>query len=62
MELNINSPAYFNQHYGIVPVAAPRKLYDERAWKESVKQISNKSYQEDKKVNLIMLHLNEILI
>lgn len=64
MELNINSPAYFNQHYGIddevyrfcqqaymhfkdkeyseilhmigiVPVAAPKELYDSGHWKES---------------------------
>ena len=72
MELNINTPAYFNQHYGIddemyrfcqnvyiffkdkeysdtlhtigiAPVAAPQELYDDGAWKESVKLISNKS-------------------
>lgn len=72
MELNVNTPAYFNQHYGIddevyrfcqnaymyfkdkeysdtlhaigiVSVAAPQELYDEGAWKESVKLISNKS-------------------
>ena len=72
MELNINSPAYFSQHYGIddevyrfcqnvylyfkdkeysdtlhtigiVPVAAPQELYDDGAWKESVKLISNKT-------------------
>lgn len=72
MELNINTPAYFNQHYGIddevyefcqnaymyfrdkeysdtlhtigiAPVAAPRELYDDGAWKESVQLIGNKS-------------------
>ena len=72
MELNINSPAYFSQHYGvdnevyrfcqnvylyfkdkeysdslhtigIAPVAAPQELYDDGAWKESVKLISNKT-------------------
>lgn len=72
MELNVNTPAYFNQHYGIddevyqfcqnaymyfkdkeysdvlhtigiAPVAAPQELYDDGAWKESVKLISNKS-------------------
>ena len=72
MELNINSPAYFCQHYGvdnevyrfcqnvylyfkdkeysdtlhtigIAPVAAPQELYDDGAWKESVKLISNKT-------------------
>ena len=72
MELNVNTPAYFNQHYGIddevyqfcqnaymyfkdkeysdvlhtigiVPVAAPQELYDDGAWKESVKLIGNKS-------------------
>ena len=72
MELNINTPAYFNQHYGIddevyrfcqnaymyfkdkdysdtlhtigiAPVAVPQELYDDGAWKESVKLISNKS-------------------
>ena len=72
MELNINTPAYFNQHYGIddevyrfcqnaymhfkdkeysdtlhiigiAPVAAPQELYDNGAWKESVKLISNKN-------------------
>ena len=72
MELNINTPAYFNQHYGIdnevnqfcqnvymyfkdkeysdilhtigiSPVAAPQKLYDGGAWKETVKLIGNKS-------------------
>ena len=72
MELNVNTPAYFNQHYAIddaiyqfcqntymyfkdkeysdtlhtiwiVPVAAPQELYDDGAWKESVKLIGNKS-------------------
>ena len=72
MELNINTPAYFNQYYGaddevyrfcqnaymyfkekeysdtlhtigIAPIAAPQELYDDGAWKESVKLISNKS-------------------
>ncbi len=72
MELNVNTPAYFNQHYGIddevyqfcqnaymyfkdkeysdvlhtigiAPVAAPQELYDDGAWKESVKLIGNKS-------------------
>jgi hypothetical protein len=72
MELNINSPAYFNQHYGvddevyrycqsvylyfkdkeysdtlhtigISPVAAPQELYDNGAWKESVRLVCNKS-------------------
>ena len=72
MELNINSPAYFSQHYGvdnevyrfcqnvylyfkdkeysdtlhtigIALVAAPQELYDDGAWKESVKLISNKT-------------------
>ena len=72
MELNINTPAYFNQNYGIddevyrfcqnaymyfkdkeysdtlhtigiAPVVAPQELYDEGAWKESVKLIGNKS-------------------
>lgn len=72
MELNINTPAYFSQHYGIddevyhfcqrvymyfkdkeysdtlhtigiVPVAAPQELYNDGAWKESVKVIGNKS-------------------
>ena len=28
---------------GIVPVAAPQELYDDGAWKESVKLISNKT-------------------
>ena len=64
MELNINSPAYFKEHYGIddevyrfcqraymyfrdkeyseilhtvgiVPVVAPKELYDGGAWKET---------------------------
>lgn len=72
MELNINTPAYFSQHYGvddevyrfcqkvylhfkdkkysdtlhiigIAPAAAPQELYDDGAWKESVKLISNKT-------------------
>lgn len=72
MELNINMPAYFKQHYGIddevyrfcqkvqayfkdkeysdtlhtigiAPAAAPRELYDDGAWAESVRLISGKS-------------------
>lgn len=72
MELNINSPAYFNEHYGIddevvqfcrkaylffidkeysdnlhiigiAPFAAPQEIYDEGAWKESVRLVGNKS-------------------
>lgn len=68
MELNINSPAYFSDHYGIdddvyrycqklytffkdkqysdslsiigiMPVVAPKKLYEAGQWKESVKLI-----------------------
>ena len=69
MELNINSPAYFSDHYGIdddvyrycqrlytffkdrqysdslsiigiIPVIAPKELYEAGQWKESVKLIS----------------------
>lgn len=72
MELNINSPAYFSEHYGIdddvyrfcrelsrffankeysdtlrtigiMPIVAPKEIYDTGAWKESVQLISNKS-------------------
>jgi len=72
MDLNINIPAYFNQHYGIdeyvyrfcrevstyfrdkeysdtlhtigiAPIAAPKELYNEGVWKESVRMISNNS-------------------
>lgn len=72
MDLNINTPAYFNQHYGIdddvyrfcrevstyfrdkeysdtlhtigiAPIAAPKELYNEGVWKESVRMISNNS-------------------
>ena len=72
MELNINTPAYFTQRYGvddevyrfcqrvqryfqdreysdtlhtigIAPAAAPRELYDEGAWTESVRLIGGKS-------------------
>lgn len=72
MELNINSPAYFKEHYGIddevykfcqkayvffkdkeysdtlhiigiVPVVAPREIYDSGKWKESTKFLCNKS-------------------
>lgn len=68
MELNINSPAYFSDHYGIdddvyrycqklytffkdkqysdslsiigiMPVVAPKELYEAGQWKESVKLI-----------------------
>lgn len=68
MELNINSPAYFSDHYGvdddvyrycrrlytffqdkqysnslstigIVPIAAPKELYEAGQWKESVRLI-----------------------
>ena len=72
MELNINSPAYFKEHYGIddevykfcqkayvffkdkeysntihiigiVPVVAPKEIYDSGKWKESTKFLCNKS-------------------
>ncbi len=72
MEININSPAYFSQLYGIddevyrfcqkiylffqdkkysetlniigiVPVVAPKEIYEAGKWKESIKLISNKS-------------------
>lgn len=72
MELNINTPAYFKEHYGIddevykfcqkaynffkdkeysstthivgiVPVAAPKEIYDSGKWKESIKFLCNKS-------------------
>lgn len=72
MELNINSPAYFSEHYGvdddvyrfcrevakffatkeysdtlrtigIIPIVAPKELYEAGAWKESVQLISNKN-------------------
>lgn len=68
MELNINSPAYFSEHYGIddevyrfcqkanlffqdkeysnsikiigiMPIAAPKEVYDNGLWKESVRII-----------------------
>lgn len=68
MELNVNSPAYYKDHYGIddevysffqkaylfflnkeysdtlkivgiVPIVAPKKLYDSGDWKESVRLI-----------------------
>lgn len=68
MELNINSPAYFSDHYGIdddvyrycqklytffkdkqysnslsiigiMPVVAPKELYEAGQWKESIKLI-----------------------
>lgn len=70
MELNINSPAYFSDHYGIdddvyrycqklytffkdkqysdslsiigiMPVVAPKELYEAGQWKESVKLIGS---------------------
>ncbi len=72
MELNINSPAYFNQHYGvdnevyqfcqkahlffkdkeysdtlhiigIIPIAAPKKLYNNGEWIESLTLIAKNS-------------------
>lgn len=72
MELNINSPAYFSEHYGvdddvyrfcrevskffatkkysdtlqmigIMPIVAPKELYEAGTWKESVQLVSNKS-------------------
>lgn len=68
MELNVNSPAYYKDHYGIddevysffqkayfffldkeysdtlktvgiVPIVAPKELYDSGDWKESVRLI-----------------------
>ena len=72
MDLNINSPAYFKEHYGaddevykfcqkayvffknkdyseilhtigIVPVIAPKEIYDTGKWLESIKFLNNKS-------------------
>ena len=72
MKLNINSPAYFSECYGIdddvyrfcrnvsrffenkeysdtlhtigiMPIVAPKELYENGVWKESVQLISNKS-------------------
>lgn len=72
MELNINSPAYFNQHYGvdnevyqfcqkahlffkdkeysdtlhiigIIPIAAPKELYNNGEWIESLTLIAKNS-------------------
>ena len=72
MELNINSPAYFSQNYGvdedvysfcqklylyfkdkeysdtlhkigIIPVVAPREVYEKGLWKEHMELIGNKS-------------------
>ncbi len=70
MELNINSPAYFSEHYGvddlvyqycqkayqhfknknysetlkiigIIPIAAPKEVYESGKWKESVRLLAN---------------------
>lgn len=70
MELNINSPAYFSEHYGIddvvyrycqrlytffrdkqysdslsiigiIPIIAPKELYEAGQWKESVRLIGS---------------------
>ena len=72
MELNVNSPAYYKDHYGIddevysffqnayvfflnkeysdtlktvgiVPIVAPKELYDGGGWKESVRMIDGNS-------------------
>ncbi|MDE6469638.1 MAG: hypothetical protein K2L19_01265 [Eubacterium sp.] len=72
MELNVNSPAYFSQNYGvdedvysfcqklylyfkdkeysdtlhiigIIPVVAPREIYEKGLWKERIEMIGNKS-------------------
>lgn len=45
MKLNINSPAYFKEHYGIdiVPVVSPREIYDSWKWKQNTKFLWNKS-------------------
>lgn len=81
MELNINSPAYFSDHYGvddevydycrrirefvrekeyseslhtvgIMPVAAPKELYEQGKWKEKIRFLNNKS------VAAVVIHMD----